>query len=533
MPDLNPAAERDYLQGLLEAISAGALDVAAERAGTGPDNSDAAIVEWCEREVGIKLHTVPKVLDVFLTAIRAFRDHKVLRLAVLGPRGGGKTKLTAVIELVAYRWFGYDWQNVGGSLQQAHLCYQYIRDAHYRSGDLARFTARTQASETRSHAGGRIAVSAASQTSVRGPHPVGPSGGGGLTLDEAAIIPDDICDAAKGQLTSAAPSALIQLSTMGEKQTGRFWELLESSAAKGYTLKSFDIFDVAKRCQYDCATTCPVKQHFADDFYSGSGATRQLAHKAYCGGKAHDVDGWVDIDEIAQHWRESGPTTFERELMGRSTAVVGHVYDPRLIEEARVKGKALSKDPDQHRERFQLLEKAVGLDWGFAGECALVYVFRMRDALVTYRSEFFTRERFSKVREHLLKTCFEERIESIYADAASPNENEELSNMGAEMAEARGIDWSPRVFPVAFGKWKSYGLGEVKRRLESSLLKFAPDFGGVKDEGFDRAMRYLRAYHTGKDGMPVKVDDHYCDALLCACAGFSQSFRAQTQFVRT
>jgi hypothetical protein len=488
--------------------------------------SDDAIINWCESEIGVRLRSVPKVLAIVLKAVDSFRRKTRLRLAVLGPRGGGKTKLTATIELIAYRFFGYDWQNVGGSLEQAKLCYQYVRDAHLSSKDLTDFTLYTQTHDTRSRMGGSIKVSAASHTSVRGPHPVGPSGGGGLTLDEAAIIPDHICDAARGQLTSANPSALIQLSTMGEKQVGRFWDVIEDPQEKGYELRAFDIFDVAKKCPYDCKTTCPVREHFAEDYCVGEGATKQVLHAAYCGGRAHDVDGWVDVDEIAQHFRESTRENFERELLGKSVSAIGHVYDPRLIDEAALRGKSLAKDRVDHSRRFQLLEKCVGIDWGFAGQTAVCYAARLRDALLVYRWEFFSQQRYSIVREHVLKTCFEEHIEAIYPDSANPSDNEEMSNEAGRMAERNGIDWAPRVFPIVFSKFKAYGIGEVRRRLEKRELFFAPDFGGVEDQAFAMAMRYLKSYHTDDSGKPVKIDDHGPDALLCACVGFSQSFSA-------
>jgi hypothetical protein len=332
------------------------------------------IIDWCEQELGIRLRTVPRVLAIFRVALGAFNHKQMLRLVVLGPRGGGKTKLTAAIELVAYRWFGYDWQNIGGSLEQAALCYSYIAGAHLTSRKLQAYTTSTHARRTISKTGAKIAVSAASQTSVRGPHPVGPSGGGGVTLDEAAIIPDDICDAAKGQLTSANPSALIQLSTMGEQQVGRFWELIQDPKVAGYRLEKFDIFDVAKRCPYDCATTCPVPKHFAQDYYEGPADARTLVHKAYCGGRAHDVDGWVPVDEIAQQFREAGGrATFERELMGKASSIVGHVYDPTLLHAAVLPPRWLSKDPESHRRRFLALDKYVGCASGSAGRrrCAM------------------------------------------------------------------------------------------------------------------------------------------------------------------
>lgn len=502
------------------------LDLAADMSGARKKIDVDFLVDWAEREIGINLRAVPRLLDIFAYATQAMIDKRMLRLVVLGPRGGGKTKLAAAIELVAYRWFGYEASNLGGSLDQSKRCFEHVRDAHLRSEDLQKFTAELQATRIRSHKGDDILIFAASMRSVRGAHPVGSSGGGLMVLDEAALIEDSIVDASKGQMTAAKPSAIIQTSTMGERLSGRFWELVSDPKSKGYDLKRFDVFDVAKRCQYDCATTCPVKEHFAEDFYEGDGSGRHLVHAAYCGGRAHEVNGWIDVDEIAQNWRESSRNTFEREMLGRSTTVVGSVYDANLVDAAVLKGKSLARDADDHDRRFLALDKAVGIDWGFSSECAVAYMVRIRDSLVVYRWQFFTRERYGPVREDVLRWCFEERVESIYCDSSNPSDNEELSNRGNELAEARGLDWSPRVAPVVFSRWKDYGIGEVRRRLEKRQLFFAPDFGGRANLGHDKAMKSLKAYHTDKHGNPVKVDDHACDALLCGVIGFAPSFRA-------
>jgi len=493
--------------------------------------TDAEIVAWCEKDLGLTLKSVPKVLAIFLIAVHAFRDKKMLRLAVLGPRGGGKTKLTAAIELVAYRWFGYSWQNIGGSLEQAARCYGYIATAHMTSPSLQGFTASTHSRETKSRRGGTIGINAASHTSVRGAHPVGPAGGGGITLDEAALIPDDIIDASKGQLTSANPSAVIQLSTMGEDQSGRFWELISEPAKFGYQVEKFDVFDVAKRCPYDCASTCPVKEHFADDYYEGPEGAKQLVHKAYCAGRAHDVNGWIPIEEVAQQWREMGRSSFERELMGKATAMTGCVYDPSLLNAAVLEPKWLSKKPEEHRRRFLALDKYVGCDFGFSGQTALCYVIRLGDALLVYDWEFFHREKFQTIREHVLRRMFDERIETFLGDSASPNELEELAEMCSNHATEKKLDWNPRVLPVAFSKWKMYLIGDVRRRLETKLLAFATQFGGIDVKAHATAMKYLRDYHTDEKGSIVKVMDHGPDALICAIAGTTTSFRAQTQYV--
>jgi len=499
--------------------------------GTWDPSSIDSMVTYAEQELRVNLRGVPKVLAIFTEVITAFQERRRLRLAVLGPRGGGKTQLAAAIELIAYRWFGYSWQNVGGSLEQAKLCYSYVKAAHANSQDLAKYTISCEAHDTRSRKGDTISISAASQTSVRGPHPVGSGGGGGLTLDEAAIIPDDICDASKGQLMSARPSALIQLSTMGERQVGRFWDLLEDPARVGYTLKKFDVFDVAAKCNYDCKTTCPVKEHFAEDYYSGAGETRQLVHKAYCGGRALETRGWIEVDEIAQHWRELGRESFERELLGKSAGAVGHIYDPVLLADAVLEPKWLSKDPKSHSRRFRLLDKALAIDWGWAGQCALCYVMRLREHLVVFDWEIFSHERFQLIREHAMKRCFDERIETVLADAANPSDNEELAEMCSRESIRRHLEWNPRVLPVVHSKWKLYAVGEVRRRLEKGLVKFLKGFGGQPVVEHERAMRYLREFHTDRFGQIVKEDDHIPDALAMACVGFATSFRAATTFI--
>jgi len=506
------------------------LERAPARPTWNPQSVDS-MIDWLEKETGLVVRRVPRIHAIVRSIIEALQRRERIRLAILGPRGGGKTKLAASVELMAYRWYGYSWQNVGGSLEQAKLCYSYVKAAHAASSDLQKFSVQVQEHDTRSRKGDSIAVSAASQTSVRGPHPVGSSGAGGLTLDEAAIIPDDICDASKGQLMSASPSALIQLSTMGERQIGRFWDLLQDPQKRGYRLETFDAFDVAKRCPYDCKTTCPVKEHFADDYYSGSGDARQLVHKAYCGGRAHETDGWIDVDEIAQHFLELGRESFERELLGKAASAVGHVYDPILLQQAVLAPRWLSKNDEQHRRRFKLLDKAAAIDWGWSGQCAICYAMRLRDALVVYDWEFFTHERFQVIREHLMRRCFNERIETVLADAANPSDNEELHEMFSKHAHERRLEWSPRVLPVAFGKWKDYAVGELRRRLEQEKIKFLEGFGGIQVVEHERAMDYLRRLHRDGTGKIVKADDHGPDACAMICVGFATSFRAATQFI--
>lgn len=486
--------------------------------------SDEQAVVYAESAFGIKLRSVPAVLDVFLTAIRSFRNRERLRLVVVGPRGGGKTKLAAVIQAMAWRHFGYEWVNVGGSLSQARLCFEYVRDAILDTPDLSAFAQQPVIqSSIKSVGGAKMIVCAASETSVRGPHPRGPSGGGGQTLDEAGIMEDAIVMAARGQLTSADPSALIELSTMSERQDGNFNDLVTHPADKGFQLRRYTAFDVAKRCGYDCATTCPVKAHFADDYYRESSVGAELVHKAYCGGRAHEVDGWIDVDEIAQHWKDSDRDTFERELIGLSTKSVGQIYDPILLDELSPDELLIGADIAQHNRRFAALEKTVGIDWGFSSQAAMVYAVRLKDAAVVYRWDFASSTRYSVLRDQIKERVFADRIASIYCDAANPSDNEELELLLRKEADRLDLP-APAVHPVAFGEWKMYGIGEIRRRVEKGLIRFPRTFGAEPVANWEPAMRYLKNYRADDKGKPIKKDDHGPDSLLCALIGWSSAW---------
>ena len=66
-----------------------------------------------------------------------------------------------------------------------------------QSSDLQDFIVEALATRITARNGGGITVHAASEKSIRGQHPRGPSGAGGIVLDEASLIEDRIIDAAK------------------------------------------------------------------------------------------------------------------------------------------------------------------------------------------------------------------------------------------------------------------------------------------------------------------------------------------------
>lgn len=531
-----------------------------------PADSDS-MVDWLEQEVisqqgdRLRIRGVPRLEEMVRWFISQLQGRERIRSAILGPRGGGKTFLVAAIQMLAARWYGGSSTNLGGSKEQAARCYAHILRTIQApaqpdgfSGDFGDHVLSSILSKTTLLSHSEIEVLAASSRSVRGAHPKGPSGLGMVVIDEAALVDDSIVDAAKKQIVTASPSAVIQTSTMGTDQKGAWWRLTQNPKNYGYHLFAYDVFDVAARCPYVCESTCPIPEHFANDYSIDLGGGRsQHVHKAYCGGKAHHTDGHIEVDEIAQQFLEGGDRlSFERELMGWGSGNVGKVYEGTLIERAISEDVWLDRgrDPDQHWRRFLLCEKAAGLDWGYSApsQTAIAWGLRFRDKIVVYRWQFWSGERFSNIRAVVAEAVFRERVGTIRPDGANPSDNDEMQDllsgqskhlqelaraatddvtrlhgdsmggvrtfMGARVQED-DVGWDCLVEPVNFGREKDYGIGEVRRRLEHGTIIFAARFGGQPVQNHDRAMDYLRGYHYDDHGKPAKVMDHGPDALLC------------------
>lgn len=536
--------------GLLDEVVAGGPPPAESPNGPLYDpQSDASMLEWAQRELPpLRLNGLPKLRAVFLTALHAFQQGVDLQLAMLGPRTGGKTLLSAAIEVMAWRWFGGDWTNVGGSEQQARECYGYIRKWISGSEDLRRFTFVTQRSLTTSKQGGKIIVCTASERSVRGPHPHGPSGLGGVSTDEEAVMEQRIQEATVDQLGAAKPKATIRSSTLGQVSgvLGASWRKLVADPKKqGFDLHQWTAFDVAAGCKYECTKEggaavggCPVKEHFADDYYEGQGEHREFVHAGYCKGVAHGAEGWHSIDFLASRWSQMDREGFEREYVGMGAAArAGKVYDPALIDAAIVRDDvSFGADEQQHVRRLRgMRKKRVGLDWGFSGQTAIAYgvqvrMYDERDVLLVYRWDLYTETRFSLIRDEVVDHCFAERIQEVWPDGANPSDNAELEAVCERRARAEAEKPGAReedvhnfaVRPVIFSRTKAFGLGEVRRRLEKGLLKFATSFGGKPVRHWERAIEYLKGYAKDDNGNPIKKDDHVADATLMLAVSFAE-----------
>jgi hypothetical protein len=486
-----------------------------------------SMIDWLEGEVGLIVRPVPKIDQILRDLIADLQARRRVRVLIVGPRGGGKTMLAAAIQLLSLRFYGASWTSIGGSLEQATRLFSHVRAAVSRSADLQSFITEAVATRITARTGATITVHAASEKSIRGQHPRGPSGAGGIVLDEAALIEDRIVDAAIPQVASADPSLILQLSTLGELQSGRFWELIQDHEARGYRIHEFGVFDVTSLCPFECDKNCPVPAFAKDEVREDGRGHVTAIRKALCAGKAHLARGWLQILEVAQQYRDLPREAFQREFLGSSTTRIGAVYNAEDIDACTHPGGMFSKtgDLEQHESRFKALLKVVGVDWGYSSEAWAVYLVQLRDVLVVYRFEYWHAVRFSEIRKHLVDRVFQDRIECILPDSAVPSDNVELLQMLRDREDkprpGDAIDHGCQVLPIKFGVHKNAGIGEVRRRLENRLIRFVRKFGNEPVPNFDRAIRLLKAYHLDANNIPAKVADHCPDALLAAVMYFS------------
>ena len=220
---------------------------------------------------------------------------------------------------------------------------------------------------------------------------------------------------------------------------------------------------------------------------------------------ARDTDGFQTFEQVLEAKRlNTGTTVFENEYEGERPEFGANIYSMSKID------LSISQCPvDDHGFHYIEWEfespKAIGLDWGL-NETAILLVSLEKEkgyaAIVDYMQLSGTL--VPEIASHLERMHSEfssaDRAITIYADSSHPYNNLELAR--------RGFD----VVDVQFNKYKEFGIGNVGRFFNLERLRILPDFVAL--------LRQLKSYRRGRDGKPVKKDDHGPDALLCALMGF-------------
>ena len=258
---------------------------------------------------------------------------------VLGPRGGGKSFLSALNTHVTSRWSPrHGTRILGGSRAQSEQVYRALREAvHEGGGPLgadASAIDRLLKEEAVYRNGSDVAILSASSTSVRGPHV--PS----LKLDEVDEIAPELREAAMGMCMDRRGSkASVVMTSTWHRVNGPMSSLMDRARGGELPLFTFCAFDVLERCpeersgvNLENCPRCPLVAY---------------CHDVSDGGlpKAKRSQGHYGIDALIQKVRSTSLRTFESDYLckgprsdglwfpsfGASTHVSPSAeYDPRL-----------------------------------------------------------------------------------------------------------------------------------------------------------------------------------------------------------
>ncbi len=231
---------------------------------------------------------------------------------VLGPRGGGKSYLSALETHMTSRFHkGHRTILLGGSLAQSQQAHQALAELASDDPALRKLT------ETKAiyHNGSVVRVLAASQTSVRGPHV--PS----LKLDEVDEMDPDCRDAALGMCMNRGdlPASVLMTSTW-HRIDGPMSQLIDRARGGEFPLFTFCVFEILERCptersgpNLEYCPTCPLVTWCHEDRDADP-----LGRP-----KAKRSNGHYAIDALIQKVRVVSKRTFEADYLCRGPKVEG------------------------------------------------------------------------------------------------------------------------------------------------------------------------------------------------------------------
>ncbi len=234
---------------------------------------------------------------------------------VLGPRGGGKSYLSALDTHLRSRWSpGYGTRVLGGSRAQSAQVYESLRGLieGSRDEDVIKELRKERAVYRN---GSEVSILAASSRSVRGPHV--PS----LKLDEVDEIDEETREAALGMcMNRGGEKASVVMTSTWHRVGGPMSRLMEKAWAGEFPLYSFCAFEVLERCPEERSgrglercPECPLMAWCHED--------RDLDPEGLP--KAKRSNGHYAIDALIQKVQATSLRTFEADYLCKGPKAEG------------------------------------------------------------------------------------------------------------------------------------------------------------------------------------------------------------------
>ena len=413
--------------------------------------------------------------------------HIYPRIIIKAPRGGGKSKLLGT--------FGFDeWYlrnrkvvNMGGSAVQATIVYNYFKSyCDIDASVMTSVSGKLKAIETAGVDGNYFSSVNASTKQVRGKHP------DDLISDETCETSDELVHAALPMVDSSQTPLVVMASTF-HKIYGIFQETWDNAEERGYLRIQWDIFDVCK--------IFPADYWEQPEIANIEGVQKLKAHAR---GRTGDPEGWIQIENVIQAWREK-PTEdwFEVEYLGSRPSAAGLVLKPEDIDRA-----IFDSDLEKRYNFIKGATVVIGIDWGFSSMTSVTEFMKHSDQVVVMlENKNYHQTSSKKIIKEVVEMVKEKGIRFIYAHSAGKFENDALQN---ELAREK---LGCAVVEVIFSKEKEGMLGNLRAHFEQGKIKIPKKFR----EAYWQYKRYR--YQDGTD-KPVKKDDHIPDSTMCALQHF-------------
>jgi hypothetical protein len=349
-----------------------------------------------------------------LWAAYADEDHFAIWHAM---RGSGKTLMLAVLSFVESLFKPRCGITVlGGSLEQSQKCVSYLSNFWQLPSveDIAKKIL------VGGSVGGRgfhlkhgswVSALAASQKSVRGPHPQR------LRLDEVDEMAPEIFDASLGQPKAnyGIPDQVVASSTL-HHPFGMMADLVDRREERGATLYRWCVEEVR-----------------------------------------HPRGFWAS-DEIERRQKQVTQAMWDSEYLLKRPMIGETIYDFELVERAWERGKGAAFVPRCQTE--------AGLDWGYT--CTSMHIIQnFKEKFVAPESHRWELVELTERCQQISDLCSEKGISVIYCDSAPKDSNITLHKILRENRVPT------KVQPVAFSKWKDKGIDTMRYLLEKGLIDIA------------------------------------------------------------
>lgn len=468
------------------------------------------------RKDGIKrtIKLIPQqvilIADIFY---RRTRNGKLVNKVIIwASRGGGKGVCVSIIMYLLMVYRGRSFVDLAGGKDQALIVYEYTKELWKCIPEVYEklLTGEPLQSKTVLKNGATLKCVPNSYTQTRGKHP------NGLVCDEISQrdpSKDANFKAAMNMVFSETDYLIILLSTF-HIPVGLFPDIWDNADKKGFVKYKWDVFDTAQKCTlpYNCIPgddpdkkDCPLTEKV--DEFDNKGNLLGFRYEG-CQGKCRNTNGYAPIENLfGAYETNNDDETWKVEFRCERPKTKGPVYNLGNVWKSFIPDKEIEipKEPDPN-------EVAIGIDWGWQGQTAVVGpAFRCNGYVAVLHEKYFTRKPAAEVIHYLnmIRKKYGDFV--IYPDSSHPFENAQLVEQGFTIWCDKNSR-SDTNFGVTFNKWKEWGIGNLRRYFDNQKLRIS------LDECPD-LWQYLKKYRLGPDGKPVKSDDHGPDALLTCMLG--------------